>query len=144
MKRGFTILVSAFLIASAGTFESCTKEKQEQIAYNLATSYINNGKWKVSRFEENGKDEAGHYNGYVFQFNTGGTVTATRGSDVVTGKWTTTGSDSKTKMTINFPSAPFNELNDDWDIKSGSAASIQLQHTSGGNGGVDYLNFDKI
>jgi len=144
MKRGIGILLAAALLTGTVGMESCTKEKQEDIAYNLATSYINKGKWKVSKFEEDGKDETGHFSGYVFQFNTDGTITATSGNNTLKGTWTTGSDDSKTKMNINFPSAPLNELNDDWVIKSGNTGSIQLQHTSGGDGSVDYLTFDKI
>ncbi|MCW3103028.1 MAG: hypothetical protein JWO09_1468 [Bacteroidetes bacterium] len=144
MKRGIRILLAVAFLAGTAGVESCTKEKQEDIAYNLATSYINKGKWKVGRFEEDGKDETGHFSGYVFQFNTDGTVTATNGNNAVKGTWATNSDGSKTKMNINFATAPLNELNDDWVIKSGGTGSIQLQHTSGGDGSVDYLTFDKI
>lgn len=144
MKKPITILFSAFLISIAGMQQSCTKEDQQEMATNIATSYINNGKWKVTRFEEDGKNETDHFSGYVFSFNTDGSVTATKGSNTVKGTWSTGSDDSKSKFVINFPSAPFSELNEDWIIKSGSAGSIQLQHTSGGDGTIDYLNFEKI
>jgi hypothetical protein len=144
MKRGLRILLAAAFLAGTAGIESCTKEKQQDIAYSLATSYINKGKWKVSRFEENGKNETNHFDGYVFQFNTDGTVTAIKANSVVKGTWTTNSDDSKTKMNLYFTAAPFTELNDDWIIKGGGTTSIQLQHTSGGDGSTDYLTFDKI
>lgn len=145
MRKGIKLLAVAFLISLAGTQQSCTKEKKEEIAYKIATSYINNGSWKVSKFEEDGKDETNHYNGYVFKFNTDGTVTVTKGTEVAKGSWVVqTTDDKRTWMKLNFNAAPFNELNEDWMIKSGGANAIQLEHTSGGNGGTDYLNFDKI
>jgi hypothetical protein len=143
MKRIFNILVTALLISSAG-LQSCSKEKQEEIAYNLATSYLNHGKWQVTKFVDDEKDETDHFNGYVFQFNSDGTVTATRGSNVIKGKWSTTSDGSKTKLNLDFGASAFEELNSDWIIKSGSTSSIQLEHVSGGNGSIDYLNFTKI
>ncbi len=37
----------------------------------------------------------------------------------------------------------FEDLNDDWDIISHSATKIELIDVSGGNGGTDYLTFEK-
>lgn len=127
-----------------GLEESCTKDSQEQIAMKVATNYINKSKWKISSFKENTQDVTDHFTGYVFAFNTDNTVTATRADDIVKGSWSTTTDDSKTKMNISFPSAPFNELNEDWVITNGNASTIELKHESGGNGGIDYLTFVKI
>ncbi len=37
----------------------------------------------------------------------------------------------------------FEELSDDWDIISHSSTKIELIDISGGNGGTDYLTFEK-
>jgi hypothetical protein len=37
----------------------------------------------------------------------------------------------------------FEDLNDDWDIISRSSTKIELIDISGGNGGTDYLTFEK-
>ena len=37
----------------------------------------------------------------------------------------------------------FEDLNDDWDIISQSSSKIELIDISGGNGGTDYLTFEK-
>lgn len=37
----------------------------------------------------------------------------------------------------------FEDLNDDWDILTQNAAKIELIDVSGGNGGTDYLSFEK-
>lgn len=41
------------------------------------------------------------------------------------------------------PAVFADELTDDWDIISYSATKIQLIDVSGGNGGTDYLTFEK-
>ena len=38
----------------------------------------------------------------------------------------------------------FEDLNDDWDIVSISNNKIELTDVSGGNGGTDFLTFEKI
>lgn len=143
MKSPIKILVAAFLISMAG-FQSCTKEDKADIVYNVASNYLNHGSWKVTRFEEDGTNKLDLFHGYVFQFKTDGTVTATKANNVVKGNWSTTSSGSATKLNLSFGSAPFNEMNEDWIIKSGGTGSIQLEHQSGGNGSIDYLNFEKI
>jgi hypothetical protein len=144
MRTILKIFVTAAILSIAGTQQSCTKDKQEEIAYNIASSYINKGKWKVTRFAEDGKDETGTFREYIFQFNTDGTVTATKGNTSVKGTWSAGSDDSKSKMYINFGPSPLNELNEDWVIKNATAKTMQLEHTSGGDGGVDYLNLEKI
>lgn len=37
----------------------------------------------------------------------------------------------------------FEDLNDDWDLISRSDSKIELFDVSGGNGGTDYLTFEK-
>jgi len=37
----------------------------------------------------------------------------------------------------------FEDLNDDWDFISQSATKVELIDVSGGNGGTDYLTFEK-
>jgi hypothetical protein len=138
MKR-VKIFLAALIISSVG-FQSCSKDKQEEIATTVATNYVNNGKWKITKFEEDGKNETDHFAGYVFEFNTNGTVTASKDEKVVRGTW----SKGDNKFIINFDTAPFNELNEDWVVKNGNATSMQLQHVSGGDGSIDYLNFEKI
>lgn len=133
------ILLAALIISSAG-FQSCSKDKQEEIATTVATNYINNGKWKITKFEEDGKNQTDYFAGYVFEFNTNGIVTATKDGKVVRGTWSKGGN----KFVINFDTAPFNELNEDWVVVSGTATSMQLKHVSGGDGSIDYLNFEKI
>jgi hypothetical protein len=42
------------------------------------------------------------------------------------------------------PADFIDDLSDDWDILSYSATKIELIDVSGGNGGTDYLTFEKI
>jgi hypothetical protein len=37
----------------------------------------------------------------------------------------------------------FEELNDDWDFITQSSSKIELKDLSGGDGGIDYLTFEK-
>jgi hypothetical protein len=61
------------------------------------------------------------------------------------GSWIRCGSSSDDlDFNISFASPPdFEELSDDWDFISQSSSKIELIDVSGGNGGTDYLTFEK-
>ena len=103
------------------------------------------GTWKVSYFFDK-SDETNYYSGYTFEFGDNGQLTATNGSQVYSGSWSTGFDDSKNKFLINFngshPSA-LEELEEDWLIIEQSSDFMHFKHTSGGNGDTDVLQFSK-
>ena len=118
------------------------------------TSIASSGNWIITNFVDSGTNETNDFQGYVFTFNTNGTVVATNGSDTVNGTWSVTdsnsGSDDSNIEDDDFNLAfavsednKFDDLNDDWDFISVSNTQIELIDISGGNGGTDYLTFQK-
>ncbi|MBC2839667.1 hypothetical protein H7F20_10005 [Robiginitalea sp. SC105] len=117
---------------------------------------VQSGQWQVTYFFDTDSDETADFNGYVFTFATDATVTAVNGAIEITGAWSVT-MDSGNSMddspddsddvdfNLSFASPPdFAELTDDWDILEYSDTSIRLTDVSGGNGGTDFLTFEKI
>jgi len=52
--------------------------------------------------------------------------------------------DNDLDFNINFNlTNNFEDLNDDWDIISQSDTKIELTDVSGGNGGTDFLTFER-
>lgn len=109
------------------------------------------GNWKITYFFDSG-DETYHYNGYVFVFKDNGALEATKDTTTITGTWSVTndssndddGNSGDVDFNIFFAAPPqFEELSDDWDIISISNTKIELIDVSGGNGGTDYLTFEK-
>ena len=95
--------------------------------------------------EDNGNDETPHFSGYEFIFSPGGSATASNGSNTVSGTWMTGTDDSQSKLILDFGStSPFDELNEDWHVLEETSTMIRCEHISGGNGGTDYLTFEKI
>ncbi len=93
------------------------------------------------------------YAGFVFNFNLDGSLIATDGNTALSGAWSITVSDNGTDdlgdddvdFNILFASpVKFEKLTDDWEIKTYSANKIELIDVSGGNGGTDFLTFEKI
>lgn len=111
------------------------------------TNIVVEGSWRVTLFQEDNSSQTHHFSGYVFTFNTNGSLIAVNGGSTMTGTWSTGGDDSLNKLWINFPSAaddtPFEEISEDWQIIAKTASKIELRHVSGGDGSIDLLTFEK-
>ncbi|NNF02787.1 MAG: hypothetical protein HKN22_08885 [Bacteroidia bacterium] len=106
---------------------------------------IKKGEWRITYFWDSDHEETDHFNGYSFAFNDDGSLIATSSSTTVTGSWSTGSDDGKTELIITFLSpTDFAELNDDWDVIKQTDVKIELEDISGGNGGTDYLTFEKL
>ncbi len=115
---------------------------------NTATS----GTWRITLYEDNEVNETNNYANYIFTFNSNGVLTAANTTSY-NGTWSVTASnsndDSQDDLDFNIaflapaPNAFTDDLTDDWDIVSYTATRIQLIDVSGGNGGTDYLTFEK-
>jgi hypothetical protein len=112
---------------------------------------VTQGTWRITSYIDSDNDETNHFTGYNFTFASGSLLTATNGTNTYTGTWSVTNSDSNDDNPSNdldfniFFSTPvdFSDLSDDWDIASRTDTKIQLIDVSGGNGGTDYLTFEK-
>ena len=148
-----------FLFAGIGTVSvSCTDDDSKSTSVNVqpVIDAAANGSWKITNYVDSGTNHTSQFSAYEFVFS-GNTVTATSAANVYTGVWSVTSSHSDDShdddshnsddidFNISFTSpANFTELSDDWDIISYSSAKIELIDISGGNGGTDYLTFEKI
>lgn len=140
--KPFSIFAVALAIVIVTS--SCKKNDDDISPSNL-TSTVQSGNWKVTWFSDDGNDETYHFSGYQFVFASGGSVTAAKSGSSVSGSWSTGSDDSTTKMVLDFGAqVPFDELNDDWKILENSSSKIRLEDVSGGNGGTDYLTFEKV
>lgn len=138
-------IIPALIMLSA-LFASCKKDDSGTSASALALSTnatVSTGNWRVTYFFDD-TDETSDFAGYSFTFTPGGTVTAVRTGSTVTGTWGTGFDDSKAKLLLAFTSPDdFLELNEDWHILERTDTKIKMQHISGGNGGTDYLTFER-
>jgi len=140
MKKAYFIFIATLLL-----FGSCNKkdDSSSTISPTVVTNIVVSGSWKITYYWDTNHDETSAFNGYSFTF-TGNVVTAVNGGSTVTGTWTTGTDDSQTKLILGFSSpASFLEISDDWHITEVSNTRIKLQDVSGGNGGTDYLTFEK-
>ncbi|MFZ7143837.1 MAG: hypothetical protein ACO1G6_00725 [Bacteroidota bacterium] len=140
------IIKSAFLILMITLgFSACKKDDNSSNSVAAMNSTLQQGSWRITSFIDSGNNETSHYSNYSFQFGSGGTVSATNSGGTVSGTWSNGNDDSQVKLVLNFNSIdPFSELNEDWHVTQQSSTIIKLEHISGGNGGIDYLTFEKI
>jgi uncharacterized lipoprotein YehR (DUF1307 family) len=139
------VVVLLFVIACKKDDTSKTDQTQIQIQNS-----VQSGTWKITKFIDSGVDETVHFTGYNFTFNASGALSAVSNSNSYTGTWGITDSNSNDDtqsdldFTINFNlTNDFQDLSDDWDFISNSTTKIELIDVSGGNGGTDYLTFEK-
>lgn len=140
MKK-FIIIPTITLLVIA-LFSSCKKD--DSTSSPSSTNSIQQGQWKITSYIDSGNNETSHYTGYAFVFASGGVVTATKQGSSVNGSWSSGTDDSQLKLYLTFTATPFSELNDDWHIVQQTSSLIQLEDVSGGNGGTDYLTFEKL
>jgi hypothetical protein len=126
---------------------SCTKDN---ISIAEVKSNVQTGTWRITKFIDSGKDETNYFTGYNFTFNSSGVLNANNGTNNYNGTWSITDSnsndDSRNDLDFNIYfnlTNNFLDLNDDWDFISQSSTKIELIDVSGGNGGTDYLTFEK-
>lgn len=143
MKSTFFFVVIASLVL--GFACKNTTSVQTSIEDNAI-----NSTWKITKFVDSGKDETSAFSAYSFTFVNTSEVKASNSTTTIAGTWLITDSNSKDDsqddlhFVLNFPATNnFDNLNEDWNFISQSATKIELTDVSGGNGGTDYLTFEK-
>jgi hypothetical protein len=155
MKRELVGLFFVFALLVACDDSDNQAKKNENATLSNVQKTVVDGQWRIGYFFDSGTDETGNFHGYIFDFDANNTLTATNGSNNYPGGWSavddSTGDDnpdselSDIDFVISFTNPPdFQELSEDWEIISISAAKIELRHVSGGDGGVDLLTLEKI
>lgn len=161
MKKGFyysLLMMVSFALLSlscSSDDDDSSIDNSQQIAQ--VQSIAESGTWRITNFNDSGQDYTSDFTGYNFTFASDGTLTASNGSSTLNGTWSITSDSSSSsdddsndddddiEFNIFFPvsdSNDFEKLNDDWDIVSTSATTIQLIDISGGNEGTDLLTFE--
>lgn len=146
--KSLVVFVLTFSVSSCSNDDD-DNSNSDTIQTNIENT-IQTGTWRVTKFIDSGDDETNNFSGYAFTFNANQTLVAENGNTTNNGSWSITDSNSNDDsiddldFNISFTSPPdFEELTEDWDIVTRSDAKIELIHISGGNGGTDYLTFEK-
>lgn len=150
LNLGIFFLLSLTLLSTTCSSDDDNSPIDNTAQIDDISNTAESGNWIITYFYDTDSDETSDYNGYTFTFENSGTLTATNGTNTYTGLWSVTNSnsndDSSNDIDFNifFASPPdFEELSDDWEIITYNASKIELTDVSGGNGGIDFLTFEK-
>ncbi|MFN8326546.1 MAG: hypothetical protein U0T80_12515 [Flavobacteriaceae bacterium] len=152
MKRIFFIPAMLFIFM-LNVASMCSSDDDSSPSSNPSTviNTVTQGTWRITYFFDTDSDETSNYSGYNFTFNSNGSVVAVGNGLSVTGTWSVVNDDtnddnpsSDLDFNLLFSSPEiFAELSDDWDVLERTDTKIRLIDVSGGNGGTDYLTFEK-
>ena len=147
IKFVFITFISLFFLPACNSDDdnSSNNDSKSKIEDNVEM-----GTWRITKYIDSGNDELNHFIGYNFTFGNNNILTATNSSNSYNGTWSISDSnsddDSQDDLDFNiFFAAPpnFEDLSDDWHFISQMSTKIELIDVSGGNGGTDYLTFEK-
>ncbi|MEJ4089243.1 MULTISPECIES: hypothetical protein [Flavobacteriaceae] len=81
---------------------------------DFETIFANCTNWKVDELELNDNHLEDQYSGYVFSFESNGTVTVTENGNTITGTWSVSGSGNNIDFTIDIPN--LTDFNGTWKL----------------------------
>jgi hypothetical protein len=152
MRKLNFLQILLFAMILTGAF-SCTSDSSSNSSVDPTPviNIVNKGTWRITFYEDSGVNETTNFTGYNFTFGSNSILTAANGTNTYIGTWSVTsdnsGDDSPSNdldFNIAFASpANFEELTEDWNIIEKTDTKIKLVHISGGNGGTDYITFEK-
>ena len=145
------VLICMFMLNVASMCSSDDNNSNSAADPTPVINTVNQGTWKITLYNDSGTIKTSNFTGYNFTFGSGSVLIATNGSNTYNGTWSVTSSNSNDDnpnndldFNIGFTTpANFADLSDDWDIVTYTSTKIQLIDVSGGNGGTDYLTFEK-
>jgi hypothetical protein len=144
------ILLCIFMLNVASMCSSDDNNSTTNVSQTEVSNTVSSGTWRITLYNDSGTIKTSNFTGYNFTFATNSILTASNGINSYSGTWSITDSNSNddTLNDLNFNiafSAPANfaDLTDDWHIQSRTASKIEFIDVSGGNGGTDYLTFEK-
>lgn len=154
MKRLFlfTFLASIFMLNVASM---CSNDDNptpnSTVDPSLVIQTVSTGTWKITLYQDSGINERANFSGYNFTFAAAGVLSANNGTNNYIGTWSVTSDNSlddspsnDLDFNIGFATpSNFQELTEDWNILERTDTKVRLVHVSGGNGGTDYITFEK-
>lgn len=150
MKKIFYPLMAVFFIAYGCSSDDDNSGSDVTPADVSGTMVAGPGDWRITNFTEDGENHTSYFTGYDFVFDTSNTVTADNGTNTYSGAWAvtedTSNDDSSSDVDLNILFASpddFTELSEDWEVVNITSVKVVLKHVSGGNGGTDFLTFER-
>ncbi|WP_396169739.1 hypothetical protein [Flavobacterium sp.] len=144
------ILLCIFMLNVASMCSSDDDNSSTNVSQTEVFNTVSSGTWRITLYNDSGTIKTSNFTGYNFTFSASGILTAANVANTYSGTWSISDSNSNddTINDLNFniafsTPAIFVDLTDDWHIQSRTATKVEFIDVSGGNGGTDYLTFEK-
>lgn len=132
-----TLIAGALLI-------SCSDDNSITNNSSFDSNKLKSGAWRITYYWDTDHDETSRFSGHTFTFSDNGALLVSTNSNSYSGTWSIGTDDSQQKLYLGFISPSYlEEISDDWHIIEQTDVKIRLQDVSGGNGGTDYLTFER-
>lgn len=140
------LITTLFLAACGDDDEDGQINPENERIANEVNAVAIEGTWEIVRFLDDDENETSDYAGYTFTFAPDGSLSATDGSNTITGTWSVVADDDD-EIDVDFNIAftspeTFAELTDDWDVISFTDTRIELGDDDIDDGD-DFLTFEK-
>lgn len=154
LNFGMLIMLSFSLMSAMCSSDDETNQNGNAAEIQQVVAQVQDGNWKITYYFDSDQEETTDYVNYSFKFEANNILTVIdESSNTIVGSWSVTDTsnssddssgDDDIDFNISFTTPPkFEELSDDWDITTHNNTKIELVDISGGNGGTDYLTFEK-
>ncbi|MBN4085169.1 hypothetical protein JYT89_02370 [Flavobacteriaceae bacterium AH-315-B10] len=112
----------------------------------ILSGFLTDGNWIIDEYAFVDEDFTEDYEGYVFNFDDNMNISANNGVQLVSGNWLIDNTNPNNLLVIfNFDAtAPFNVLNENWNITESQADRLALEIGSETNGDLKILVFEKL
>jgi hypothetical protein len=125
---------------------ACSKSSDAPGSNDTLTTILTQGTWTVHLYLNDGKDETTDFTGYVFTFNSNGSLQAEKSGNNTSGTWSeSTDYYNKTKLILTWVGGGIPvellEIQEDWMLKAKSSTIVELTNT--GSSGTSELHLHK-
>ena len=109
-----------------------SNERFDSLDVAALQSTATTGTWKITRFIDEGSDDTDDFEGFVFSFDTNGSLSADNGTNTFTGSWNVEMDDDDDSGELEFEidlatsDDIFDDLDDDWYVLEYSDNRIRL------------------
>ena len=138
MKFKSTPILAVFMLSCL--FISCEKAEQF-IQKAVLTQIITTDRWGVEAFTVTGADVTTEYNGYEFEFNKNGIVTAFEATSTMQGDWKEDIQALSIQTNFSNPNAVLARFNNVWYISKSAATFVEARAIT--PNGIFYLKLIK-
>ena len=124
------VLVFALKCAVIIYFAACTNIDKLGVSKSVTQQLVTNASWKVNCYSNTTTDNTCIFEGYSFNFNNDGKVTASKDGTTIKGHWLEDNIAKTITITFNNSNTVLNELNDYWNITAVSDKGISFEKIS--------------